>query len=182
MAFQTFVFFFNQLIHFRQVSVKYYLNTSNRENCLSRKSARGCSATLPVLPAVEAPKTLGRVAVVHPPPLRRIALDLRGALEGLLAKSEGADNIRSLECFQGQIFARKALQAEESAPSGFPASDPFTQTYILFFSETIIIICACLCLRHLCSMVVVKQTETATKSECFRFGCNNNSNLFRVMV
>ena len=84
----------------------------------SRKSARECAAVLPVLPAVEAPKTLGRVAVVHPPPLRRIALDLRGALEGLLAKSEGADIIRSLECFQWQIFARKALQAEVSAPSG----------------------------------------------------------------
>ena len=87
----------------------------------SRKSAKRSAAVLPVLPAVEAPKALGRVAGVHPPPLRRIALDLRGALKGLLAKSEGADNIRSLECFQGQIFAQKALQAEESAPSGSSA-------------------------------------------------------------
>jgi hypothetical protein len=35
-----------------------------------------------------------------------------------MRQSEGADKIRSLNALLGQIFARKALQAEESAPSG----------------------------------------------------------------
>ena len=62
--------------------------------------------------------TLGRVAVVLPPPFRG-AICFRVALwQDLWRQSEGADKIRSLNALLGQIFARKALQAEESATSG----------------------------------------------------------------